>query len=143
MISVSTSWSSSRPSTRFISASVCETSGEALSVQLIPSAVSSSAICSPPIRLKVAAVWWRNLSLSRAEGRTVTGLLLLLDLPGLGGRGRIDVPGWVLGPDLESVLALLYLELVRRDTGLEVVLVELAVERRAGLGGGELERCLL
>src|SRR6266511_1230690 len=58
---------------------------------------------------------------------------------GRAGAGGIDVAGGVLGADLEAVLALLYLDGVRRGAGRKRLVVERALERRAGLGGGELE----
>src|SRR5688500_7175232 len=63
---------------------------------------------------------------------------LVGDLELVLGRGRIDVAGGIDRPDLELVLAGLRLELLRRGAGLPGLLVDLALEGRAGLVGGEL-----
>src|SRR6266511_1287081 len=71
-------------------------------------------------------------------------LLLLLDLPALLGRRRIDVSGRVLRSDLERVLAQGDHHVPRRCARREAeVVVEPALERRAGLGRAELERRFL
>src|SRR6266511_2643187 len=105
------------------------------------------------MRSNIPRTWEENSADSRDGGAARSGaasvialtqprLLLLpflLDLPGIGRRRRVDVSGSVDGADLERVLLALDLERLGRVAGREVGLVELALEARARLVGGELE----
>src|SRR6266511_281579 len=115
----------------------------ASSSRAAPAAASSNASTASKLSETPTAIRTAIALNDSARARRLLLLAFFLDLPGPLGRRRVDVAGGIHGPDLELMLLALDLERLGRIAGLEATLVELALERRARLVGGELELGLL